>query len=407
MSSAFFQFVGAAWCVALLAVSTAARAEPLRVCIDFPGGSALVEAIDHEQRVVRIVPTPHKDLGWNCWWHFKLSGIEPGETITLDVGEAPWATPDRASVSTDKQTWTQTQPGRRVGKRIVYEHSVEGREAWFAWGPPFTAENAARLVDEAARSRHATAVELCRSQCGRGVPALCIEQAGDSAPPHAVVVIARQHAWESGSSWVCRGLVEWLVSDDERAAALRRKTSVFVVPVIDVDNVTKGAGGKEQKPHDHNRDWSDDPHFPAVRAMTELIRKLDAEGRLDVFVDLHNPGAGDQQPFFFVAPRQLVSPLGQRNLEWFLQAAAAEIAGPPKLSDRVRESNRNYDQRWQRIGKNWVAANTRPHCVAVTLETPWNTPHGTPEGYRTVGRQLGLTLERYLRGDVRAPLAAP
>jgi len=45
------------------------------------------------------------------------------------------------------------------------------------------------------------------------------------------------------------------------------------------------------------------------------------------------------------------------------------------------------------------------HVVAVTLETSWNTPHSTTEGYRTVGRQQGLAIERYLRGEVRESVA--
>ncbi len=37
---------------------------------------------------------------------------------------------------------------------------------------------------------------------------------------------ARQHGWETGSSWVGRGFMEWLVSSDPAAIALRQETSV-------------------------------------------------------------------------------------------------------------------------------------------------------------------------------------
>ena len=38
---------------------------------------------------------------------------------------------------------------------------------------------------------------------------------------YGVWIQARQHAWETGGSWVSRGLIEWLVSDDPRAETLR------------------------------------------------------------------------------------------------------------------------------------------------------------------------------------------
>jgi hypothetical protein len=53
------------------------------------------------------------------------------------------------------------------------------------------------------------------------------------------------------------------------------------------------------------------------------------------------------------------------------------------------------------MSKNWVAAHAPPHAVAVTLETSWNTPHSTTDGYRKLGVQLGEAIERYLKDDPR------
>jgi hypothetical protein len=399
----------AAWATAALVATWLCGAPPvaaseLAVSIDFEGGSAHVESIDQRQRVVRLTPSFHPGRGWRCWWYLKLSGIEPGETITLEVGDAPWATPDRAAVSLDNRTWGQTEPGRREGRRIVYRHRVDAAEAWFAWGPPFGVRDAAALVERVARrSFDAEAFELCRSREGRPTPALHVTAARPAAAPRrGVWVIARQHAWESGSSWVCRGMIEWLVSDDPRAEALRGACCITFVPVMDVDNVALGAGGKGQQPHDHNRDWSDDPYFPAVAAVIEGIRELDAEGRFDLFLDLHNPGAADRRPFYYFPPQEPLDPIGRRNHRRFFQASRAEIDQPMKLAELARVSGADYDRLWRRMSKNWVVAHTREHVVAVTLEVPWNTPHGTTEGYMAIGRQLGLTVERYFRDDPRA-----
>ena len=40
-----------------------------------------------------------------------------------------------------------------------------------------------------------------------------------------------------------------------------------------------------------------------------------------------------------------------------------------------------------------------PPAVSLTLETAWNTPDSSTDGYRTVGAQLGMAIEKYLRTD--------
>jgi hypothetical protein len=212
---------------------------------------------------------------------------------------------------------------------------------------------------------------------------------------------ARQHAWESGSSWVCRGAAEWLVCDDPRAESLRKKAKIYIVPIMDIDNVAIGAGGKEQQPHDHNRDWSDAPHWRSVAAAMEHIRREDAACRFDLFIDLHNPAPTSKDPFFFIAPEELFTKTRRTNTERFLAMCRLEMTGPPAFEGQTHESGVRYDPKWARISKNWVTANTREHVVALTLETPWNTPHSTSDGYRAIGRQLAMAIERYFRESPR------
>lgn len=381
-------------------VSRSRAAEPaFGVSIDFPSGSGAVERIDPEQRLIRLAPTSHADRGWACWWYVKVHGLRPGDVVTLDVGPAPWATPNRAAFSTDNRRWRHTDPGVRDGNRITYRQRVDAAVAWFAWGPPFTVADAEELVRNAVQDRpYATAFDLCRSRGDRRVPAVRVRQEGAADTERVGLWIqARQHAWEAGSSWVCRGLLEWLVSDDPRAEALRKRSVTTIVPIMDVDNVAIGAGGKNEKPQDHNRDWSDKPHWTAVAAAIERIKELDAAGRFDLFIDLHNPSASDTAPYFYAAPRELLKDDGRRNLERFIASAQVEMTGPLAFRGKVLESGANYDRQWRQISKNWVSLNTAPHVVAVTLETAWNTPESTADGYRSVGRQLGLAIERYFR----------
>lgn len=382
-------------------------AEELRLETDFPGGSGEMQGIDQEKRILRVIPTQHKQKGWNCWWYFKLSGISPGETVTIDLAEGhsgSWSRPQRAAFSLDGKTWQQTAPGERVADRIIYRQQIDAESAYFAWGPPFVLSDAKRLVEELAEDcEHATAYTLCKSLQGHPVPALKIKQPGaEEAERLGIWINARQHAWESGGSWVGTGLAKWLTSADPRAEALRKRAVIHLVPLMDVDSVQIGAGGKNQHPHDHNRDWSDDPHYHSTAAAMEWIRARDEQGRFDLYVDLHNPGSGAREPFYMVPNIKTLSQTQQRNLEAFFAASKAEITGKLRFTGRFQETGPRYDpKRWKYMSSTWACTNLKPHVIGLTLETAWNTPHSTQAGYQTVGKQLGMAIERYSREPLR------
>ena len=370
----------------------AARAE-LDVKTDFPGGSGEVVSIDGASSTIILNPTDHPGHGWRCWWYVKLSGIIPGKAITLDVGDAPWATPRQATFSIDGgKTWQHGEEGTRDGKRIRYSLTFDTETAFVAWGPPFVPSDAKALVEKlAASSDDATVFSLCRTRDDRDTPALRIGTVGKPL----IWVQARQHAWESGASWVGRGFAEWIVSAAPKAAKLRNNHEIVFVPIMDIDNVHRGAGGKSQKPQDHNRDWSDAPHWTAVAAAQKELRGGAEGDRLAMFIDLHNPGASNLFPYFYVPPADILSDAAKANLASFLDSAKTEITGPLRFTGKVIESGAKYDPKaWTTISKNWVARLGTP-AVSVTLETAWNTPASTTEGYQTVGRQLGLAIALY------------
>ena len=134
----------------------------------------------------------------------------------------------------------------------------------------------------------------------------------------------------------------------------------------------------------------------------QRIARLNDKGRFDLFIDLHNPGADSKEPFYFIAPRELLSDRGVRNLDRFLAASREEIRGPLTFSGRTVESGSNYDPMWEQISKNWVTRHTSDHVVSLTLETAWNTPHSTTEGYQKVGAQLAQAIDRYLQLEPRS-----
>jgi len=401
--------------LALLTVTASTFA--LTVESNFEGASVADVSIDEAARSVRFMPGGDPVRGWPCWWYFRVNGVVPGETLTLRLHgstatvpkagsplfkalAAVWAMPAQATYSTDGKTWLHTEKGTRDGEWMVYKVKPETASVFVAWGPPYTPETSAQFVREMSeKSPHAKAEELCRSRENRTVPMLHIQE-GDlpRAKRFGVWVEARQHAWESGSSWVAQGFAEWLLSADADAAWLRQHAEIYIVPVMDIDNTATGNGGKDAEPQDHNRDWSDQPHWKESAAAQRMAGAWIKEGRMDVFLDLHNPGAGDPIHFYTLPDEVLKEPKASLRTQ-FIKLAATRIGtiNPPMpMLDKPKISGPGYHPLWRQISNNWVSANGNPQTVSLCLETAWNSQNSTTEGYRAVGASLAAAVRDYL-----------
>lgn len=386
----------------------------LRVSTGFEGGSATVDSIDEGKREIHIRPGGDPARGWPCWWFVRIDGIGKGEAATLvlrgserparnngqDTGKplSPgWAMPAAAAISEDGVTWRHTELGKRATDHIAYPLVGGDGPLWVAWGPPFTSRETDSLI-AAAEKRSPQLVggfELAKTREGRPVRGLrIVSGAGERKP--VVWIQARQHAWESGSSWVARGFVDWVLGEEGEAVRLRESAEIRVIPIMDVDRVATGDGGKESDPRDHNRDWTDSPHYPEVEATQKKLLAFASENRLAVFLDLHNPSANDRRPFFFVGPPELLADAARANRERFLAFAAMRLDGPLALEPTPRVTGPGYHPLWRQISGQWVNDHGNPITMAACLETSWNTPHSTADGYHSVGAKLGRALSDFL-----------
>jgi hypothetical protein len=392
-----------------------ARGETIVVDSDFEGGSAQVIEIDGQQGRVRIMPAGDPARGWPAWWYCRVGGLVKGQALKLEVVPSTklipaghpgagkplsgsWALPLRAAWSADGGRWHQTSLGARNGAAMVYELTSPGDELWIAWGPPATPGMVNRWLNEIA-AKHSFAAKFRLATTREGRPVNGIRFASGERPDASRSVVwlhARQHAWESGSSWVAKGIGQWLTSDSADARWLRENAEVFLVPIMDVDRVATGDGGKESTPRDHNRDWSDDPHYPEVAAVQRQIKNWTSKNRTIVFVDLHNPSANDQQAYFYIAPDEAIDAVRKQRRTRFLETIQAAYDGPIPLDRRTRSTGPSYHPLWRQISGTWVTEHASEDSVAVCLETPWNTSNSTVEGYQHVGAGLIKGITRFL-----------
>ena len=110
---------------------------------------------------------------------------------------------------------------------------------------------------------------------------------GDAAAKLNVWLMFRQHAWESGSSWVGDAAVRALL-DDPR---LRERVRWHILPLADPDGVAHGGVRFNRHGFDLNRNWdvTDPVRMPEIAAQRKGHLDWRAAGNsIDFFLSIHN-----------------------------------------------------------------------------------------------------------------------
>ena len=386
------------------------------IATDFPGGSAEVLGVDRSTATVQIQPAVHWEQGFPCWWYLRISGLAVGQKFTFKVTANPrpyrrqtvlsrsWSQPGRAAISTDNVTWGQTGKYRlQEDGTAVYEIDVPAERIWLAWGPPFLPSHTEALFESVtSECSSAARFTLARTRGDRPVPAIRI---GGGTPEQP----AKYGVWVQGcDSTPGRPAPVGLrkgFSNGSPATIRLRKNSAAWPPFGSYRSWTSTESRwrrrKDSIPRDHNRDWDDNPIYPAVSAAQSRLAELHQAGRLDFFLDIHNPG-DDKLLHYFFGPNQwqVLPQRSKRNHTRWLELANRAIVDPLPLEPEYKTINYvQTEEESNRISVNWVRNHTDPHVVATTFEAASNTPHSTQEGYQAVGQQLAEALAEYLRED--------
>eukprot|EP01116_Phalansterium_solitarium_P001409 TRINITY_DN11208_c0_g9_i1.p1 TRINITY_DN11208_c0_g9~~TRINITY_DN11208_c0_g9_i1.p1 ORF type:complete len:1382 (-),score=570.41 TRINITY_DN11208_c0_g9_i1:691-4836(-) len=106
-----------------------------------------------------------------------------------------------------------------------------------------------------------------------------------------VVLTSRVHPGESQSSWMMKGIIDFLVSDAPTARLLRDHIVFKVVPMLNPEGVILGNHRCSLSGHDLNRTWLEPDQFmhPTIYYAKNLIMtcNLLASDAVLMFVDLH------------------------------------------------------------------------------------------------------------------------
>jgi cytosolic carboxypeptidase protein 2/3 len=99
----------------------------------------------------------------------------------------------------------------------------------------------------------------------------------EQAKKKGVIITARIHPGESNSSFMMKGVINFLTQSDSLEANLLRKTFVFkIVPMINVDGVICGNYRASLSGMDLNRQWKAPSSvvFPEIHAIKRMAKNF-------------------------------------------------------------------------------------------------------------------------------------
>ncbi|MDF9798534.1 hypothetical protein OKW21_003797 [Catalinimonas alkaloidigena] len=244
------------------------------------------------------------------WYYFRIDGAK-GETLTIDltnlVGEYNYkpgahaiTSETRPVISYDLKEW------RHLGKEEVEwnEEKVELRlkiqpkenKMWIAHQPPYTTARLERLLNSFQDDPFVQMSKIGESADQNPLHLLTITNP-ESAPGNKNIIwlMARQHSWESGTSWVMEGAFKYLL-ESEDGKKLLDKNIFKIMPMADPDGVARGGVRFNKFGHDLNRNWDlvIPEEMPEIYAQKNAIVNWLLQGKkIDIFLTLHNTEAAD------------------------------------------------------------------------------------------------------------------
>lgn len=243
------------------------------------------------------------------WYYFRMDRVAGRDltlTLTDFVGEyddKPGAVamgPDlRPFFSEDGEHWQQfdDMTWDKIKSEATLKFRPTADSIWIAHQTPYPHSRLLRLLDEIDRSPHARVEVIGRTVLGRDLHLVTVTNfAQPDDAKKTVWLIARQHAWESGTSFAMEGALRFITSDDPRARELRDSTVFKFTPMMDPDGCATGKVRFNAHGYDFNRYWEQvdlrDKQWlrktPEIWYVKKAILEQQARRPIDLLVNLHN-----------------------------------------------------------------------------------------------------------------------
>jgi hypothetical protein len=201
-----------------------------------------------------------------------------------------------SNIRYDVSTSTNSPPGSNtLSFHYRFEHPND--IVYFACLQPYTYTDLMDYLDklEADPERAATfrRAELCQTLAQNSCEILSVTSPNKDGIPHderrIIVLSARVHPGEPNSSWMMKGMIDFLTGPSSGAMVLRNTFIFKIVPMLNPDGVINGNTRVNLAGWDLNRKWSypAEKLFPTVFHLKKHIATFQARDRVAIYCDLH------------------------------------------------------------------------------------------------------------------------
>ncbi|MDO5580898.1 MAG: M14 family zinc carboxypeptidase [Planctomycetia bacterium] len=382
----------------------------LRIDTDFPGGNIIVDSVKDD------VVSLHRDMrdsekDW-FYWAFRVRGAE-NRKIRFVFTQSPSVGARGPAVSKDGAktwNWLSDKPDFPASA-FEYTFSAADKEVIFAFGMVYTQSTLERFLKENQEKFQIRKSVLCKSRKGREVELL---RFGTAENPNklGILMTCRHHACEMMANYTIEGVIEEIFSGSEEGNWLLHNVDFFCVPFVDKDGVEDGDQGKQRKPHDHNRDYSD-RIYPEIRAITDQVSKWSG-GKRTMYCDFHCPWKRDgiNEILYYPGPKE---PYMSAQLKKFAAILEQKQAGG--MIPYKESFNLPFGKSWN-IGtgsdipkslREW-SARQKNAIFGATIEIPYANASGKPvtaESARELGHNIAKSMYLFLNEEIKNPTVNP
>jgi len=235
-------------------------------------------------------------------FHFKVHA-KPGSKLTFEFDNLDnvWNRQKSrvsgemklAVVSADGETWEPIRMIQQPENKSRLTVEMTGPVLTICRIQPYLFSNLDQMLAKVRQSPLGEIKEIGKTVEGRPLE---IVRLGKEDAPYRVFLRARAHPWESGGNWVLQGLVDKLLSGDEKAKKALDRYCVYTLPMANKDGVARGRSRFNLRGRDLNRNWdepSDRELSPENFVLEEWLKGQIAAGKKPhLALELHNDGNG-------------------------------------------------------------------------------------------------------------------
>ncbi len=355
---------------------------------------------------------------WRRWFYAELTDLPTDKPVEITIkGAGQWSY-YLPFYSLDNKQWFQfeqrdvTKPSKLT---LRIKHQFPTQRVWVARYVPYTLSKLNAYIDKVKKSPFVEVSDIGRSPEGRVIPLLTVTNRRSKKPKTRVMIHARTHPGEVGSSFLLEGLIDHLTSSAPAAKRLRDRVIFTIVPMLNVDGVV--AGNNRVTPRGVNLEgkWYpapgetrslDEERVPAeVRLLHALADRLAKEDTpITMALNLHSSaGEPEDNVFFFphFGPEKRGYAKDEANLfrkqKTFIDLFC-DAHGKHWFNEPPADGKRSFLAK--SIPETWWWRNFRDGVMALTIESSYGFAGKEkrwikPKDMRRMGASLGDAILRY------------